>query len=331
MTSSHSKAINLNDGFGGATNITSNLIFNQCRETGDHGPINSWDRTAYISDVLTGEPSYSAAMNHVSKNMIIANYGSSQGFDTDDGSSWYNISSNFFFDADATKMDYGGHDMAFQDNIIYVRDGDGQNCFNSGSYLPGHGLTYTGNKCIVPFSKTLGTSSGCDCQWPDQKTDEGAMLMAHTDGVEVGNTFPLSPKTVCGIAFQNNEYFGIDQNLSISCANPPLAFQDWQARGNDKGSKQWALPTDDELLFWARERLGLPAPPGPAPPPPKPLPPPPQHHWPNTCEGRCGKGGHCCIGMTSGCAKPNCDMGCALAKRTSSLVDCLAGQYHRGS
>jgi hypothetical protein len=71
-------AINLNDGFGGATNISSNLIFNQCRETGDHGPINSWDRTAYISDVLTGEPSYSAAMNHITHNMIIANYGSSQ-------------------------------------------------------------------------------------------------------------------------------------------------------------------------------------------------------------------------------------------------------------
>jgi hypothetical protein len=32
-------AINLNDGFGGGSSITSNLIFNQCRETGDHGPI----------------------------------------------------------------------------------------------------------------------------------------------------------------------------------------------------------------------------------------------------------------------------------------------------
>jgi hypothetical protein len=80
-------------------------------------------------------------MNHITHNMIIANYGSSQGFDTDDGSSWYNISSNFFYDADATKMDYGGHDMVFSDNVIYVRDGDGQNCFNQGSYLEGHGLT----------------------------------------------------------------------------------------------------------------------------------------------------------------------------------------------
>lgn len=227
-------------------------------------------------------------------------------------------------------MDYGGHDMAFQDNVIYVRDSDGQNCFNSGSYLPGHGLTYTGNKCILPFSKTIGSSSGCDCQWPSEG-DGGIASTASTAAPHVVqggggvDGFPPSPDTVCGIAFQNNEYYGIDQNLTIACQKPPMAFQDWQARGNDKGSQQWALPTDDELLFWARERLGLPAPPGPAPPPPKPLPPPPHHNWPNTCEGRCGKAGHCCVGMTSGCQQPNCDMGCAIAERTSSLADCLAG------
>jgi hypothetical protein len=54
----------------------------------------------------------------------------------------YNISNNFFFQADATKMDYGGHDQVFNDNVIYVRDSDGQNCFNQGSYLEGHGMEY---------------------------------------------------------------------------------------------------------------------------------------------------------------------------------------------
>ena len=72
--------------------VSNNLIFNQCRESGDHGPMNSWDRNAFLSDVYNedagGAPSYTAKMNHVRNNMIIANYGSSQGFDTDDGSSW---------------------------------------------------------------------------------------------------------------------------------------------------------------------------------------------------------------------------------------------------
>jgi len=120
--------------------------------------MNSWDRTAYISDVKYGTPSYEAQMNNVNNNFsafvpcslllavqsgidghthvfiqthrngmhvlidsrigcanvrlsrwrcnraVIANYGASQGFDTDDGSSWYDIHDNFFFMADAWKM-----------------------------------------------------------------------------------------------------------------------------------------------------------------------------------------------------------------------------------
>eukprot|EP01048_Picozoa_sp_COSAG05_P002817 COSAG05_NODE_122_length_17611_cov_47.044655_15_plen_83_part_00 len=51
--------------------------------SGDHGAMNSWDRTAYISDVKYGSPSYEAQMNQVNNNYVIANYGASQGFDTD--------------------------------------------------------------------------------------------------------------------------------------------------------------------------------------------------------------------------------------------------------
>lgn len=39
--------INFNDGFGGGNLIESNLLFNTCRESGDHGPFNSWDRQVY--------------------------------------------------------------------------------------------------------------------------------------------------------------------------------------------------------------------------------------------------------------------------------------------
>ena len=35
--------------------------------------MHSWDRTAYISDVLYGTPSYEAQMNSVDHNFIIAN------------------------------------------------------------------------------------------------------------------------------------------------------------------------------------------------------------------------------------------------------------------
>jgi len=297
--------INLNDGFGGNSTFSRNLIFNECRETGDHGPINAWDRTAYLSTVLYGHPSYEAAMNHVLQNFIIANYGSSQGFDTDDGTSWYNISRNFFFQADATKMDYGGHDMVFAENLVYVRQSDGQNCFNQGSYLPGHGLVYERNKCILPFSKTIGHLSGCNCPGNASNVGRG------------GN-----PQTECGVTLRGNEYYGIDMNLTVDCGGT-LAFQDFQTGEQELGSHQWALPTDDELLFFAREKLDMPEV-TPPPPPPKPLPPAPHHNWPNTCEGRCGKAGHCCVGFVCGCSQPNCDMGCYLANTTKSLGGCLA-------
>jgi hypothetical protein len=38
----------------------------------------------------------------------------------DDGSSNYNISDNFFFLADAWKMDYGGHDFVYKGNVVCV-------------------------------------------------------------------------------------------------------------------------------------------------------------------------------------------------------------------
>ena len=39
--------INFNDGFGGGSVITGNLLFNFVRETADHGQFNSWDRRPY--------------------------------------------------------------------------------------------------------------------------------------------------------------------------------------------------------------------------------------------------------------------------------------------
>ena len=40
--------INFNDGFGGGNNISGNALFNFCRDSGDHGPFNSWDRQMFL-------------------------------------------------------------------------------------------------------------------------------------------------------------------------------------------------------------------------------------------------------------------------------------------
>ena len=101
------------------------------RAGGDHGPINSWDRQAYWTDVRYGsaKPSWTPAPNVIRENVIIANYGGSQGVDNDDGSAWFDIHHNFIF-GEGLKNDYGGHDSLYHENLNLVHPYDGQQCIN---------------------------------------------------------------------------------------------------------------------------------------------------------------------------------------------------------
>jgi hypothetical protein len=69
-------AINFNDMMGGGDVVESNLIFNTCRESGDHGPINSWSRQPFLTTVKDGKTkSFDPAPRIIQKNFIFANYG----------------------------------------------------------------------------------------------------------------------------------------------------------------------------------------------------------------------------------------------------------------
>lgn len=65
----------------------------------------AWDRQAFFTDIPTPS-SFDPAPTQITSNFIFANYGAAQGVDNDDGSSFYDISENVFFDADGFKMDY---------------------------------------------------------------------------------------------------------------------------------------------------------------------------------------------------------------------------------
>jgi hypothetical protein len=95
---------------------------------------------------------------------------------------------------------------------------------------------------------------------------------------------------------------------------PPTPSLD-QAKGNDKGSSAFHLPSDDALVYWVREKLDMKIPPGPTPAPPQPLPPAPPAHFPDTCAGDCFRAHQCCSSLDiAGCSKPTCVMGCEIAK-----------------
>ena len=129
-------AINKNDGFGGGTLIEQNLLVNTCRESGDHGPFNSWDRQPFLTAVRDGKtPSFVPAYNVIRSNFIVSNYGAGFGVDNDDTSSYYNITSNFFYLGGGVKCDYDGHEKRFSENLML---GTTAGCWHTCSYKKGY-------------------------------------------------------------------------------------------------------------------------------------------------------------------------------------------------
>ena len=78
-------ALNLNDDFGGGDHIQGNLFANCVRESGDHGPINSWSRLPYITTIRNGTASILPQPRTIEGNMILGTYSSQECVDNDDG------------------------------------------------------------------------------------------------------------------------------------------------------------------------------------------------------------------------------------------------------
>lgn len=91
-------AVNFNDGHAGGDDLGHNLFVNSCRESGDHGPFNSWDRQPYITD-FPGHASVVPLKRQIHHNYFMGNYNALFAVDTDDGSSYYEIHHNFLVSA----------------------------------------------------------------------------------------------------------------------------------------------------------------------------------------------------------------------------------------
>ena len=109
-------------GFGGGAEVAHNLLFNTCRESGDHGPINSWDRQPTLTRVRNGggggAPSFQPADTEVTRNFIIANYNSQEAIDNDDGSSGYHSHHNVLvYGQFNLKASFGGNHNVQNDNV----------------------------------------------------------------------------------------------------------------------------------------------------------------------------------------------------------------------
>ena len=200
--------INFNDGFGGGSNLTENLLFNTCRESGDHGPFNSWDRQVFVTKVRDGTPQPDKNWDYIYNNFMIANYNSREAIDNDDGSNYYQTHNNFFaYSGNGMKNDFDGHDNRHYNNIYgYVSTG-----FRICSQLPGHEDYFYNN--IVVMTKDGDYGSGA-C------SGEGKTVV-HDNHVYT----PTGKVTEC-----------------------KMSLAEWQAKGNDPGTTASTWPDDEDLV-----------------------------------------------------------------------------------
>jgi hypothetical protein len=222
--------INFNDGFGGGDEIAQNLVFSTCRESGDHGPLNSWDRQPFLTTVRTGEPSLIMAEREIHHNFFIDNYSPQEDIDNDDGSYNYHTHHNFFvYGSHALKSDFGGHDN-HHDNNIYAYLGD--TALFLDTMLPGHEDRFFQNKVI--FARPGGQPS-------DNLVGLPCGLRNYQDGSQV-----ITDQTL----LFGNRFYTMDGMLYI-CGQRPE-----DVREESSSSTVSRIPADEEILNDARALLG---------------------------------------------------------------------------
>jgi hypothetical protein len=209
--------INFNDGFGGGDDMNKNLVFSSCRESGDHGPFNSWDRQPYVTTVNDGTPSVRMAWRNIHHNFLIDNYSPQEGVDNDDGSQYYHTHDNFMvYGRQGLKSDFGGHDNHHFNNIYA---GVGRALSVTGT-LPGHQDKFYNNKVIM-----TGTDVGSiNCKDKD----------VHAD-------------------LSKNYFFNPSGNVTV-CGK---SLAEAQEAGLDSGSSVATTPSDEQVIAWGKELLGM--------------------------------------------------------------------------
>eukprot|EP00928_Gymnodinium_smaydae_P031070 TRINITY_DN22929_c0_g1_i1.p1 TRINITY_DN22929_c0_g1~~TRINITY_DN22929_c0_g1_i1.p1 ORF type:complete len:770 (+),score=134.38 TRINITY_DN22929_c0_g1_i1:334-2310(+) len=241
-------AINKNDGFGGGTVIENNLMFNTCRESGDHGPFNSWDRIPYLTDVRNGRPSLVPADNTITRNFIISNYGAGFGVDNDDTSSYYDIDSNFFYLGGGLKCDYDGHSKVFHDNIMLAQGG-GAACHHTCAYKKGFTDSCFNNRIVQAPPAEKGHPT------------QPYALIWFCDRTNVSRILPDYNNEMLPI-IHSNRIYNVEANATITCGYsgnpPPLPLSVFNDAGLMLNTTAHPLPSDDEVLSWVRELLRFP-------------------------------------------------------------------------
>lgn len=215
-------AINLNDDHGGGDLIAANVLVNAVRESGDHGPVNSWSRLPYITPIRNGSMSILPKPRVIQGNVILGTYSSQECIDNDDGSAWYNTTGNVLIYAQyGMKSSFGGWQNRHTHNLYVMV---------CAAYGEGADDVFANNTVVAR------AHTGCQF-WPTYASDAPTRSGPAAVNFRVGGNTIMSAKPVM---------VGATQNMTLTA---------WQALGHDFGTTERTLPTDEELQRLMRDRL----------------------------------------------------------------------------
>eukprot|EP00658_Telonema_sp_P-2_P062380 TRINITY_DN51040_c0_g1_i2.p1 TRINITY_DN51040_c0_g1~~TRINITY_DN51040_c0_g1_i2.p1 ORF type:complete len:398 (-),score=92.79 TRINITY_DN51040_c0_g1_i2:286-1479(-) len=233
--------INWNDGFSGGNVVAGNLVFNMVRETGDHGPYNSWDREPYLTysgveDGFTpadklGFANASILKQHdtITANFIINGYNGVWAIDHDDGSQRFNDTANL--------MVWGGCK-----NFL----GNHKSCDHNVILHPGiANRSAGGRRCQTDDNKVFQS------QYHDNNhcvTADGVFYSMNIDACNASAIDPHVYQTFNNTLYAPNGMF---------TNGPCQSFHDWQAAGQDRMSTLQPYPPVDQMIQMAKNVLGI--------------------------------------------------------------------------
>jgi hypothetical protein len=216
--------VNVNDGFYVNHTLSWNVIFNTVRETGDHGPINTWDRQPYLTDaVQPGLPSLWQHQSYIHHNTLFGNYRVNYPIDHDDGSCFYEDSYNF--QVHGSKKNLMGHSK-IDHHEIYVYP---PACIHMWGRGRGWNESFVENTCVL-YSSPVPYNVVCNM------SDLNIPYLAN-------NKIYIPPGKDVGF------------NCTVNGTSTLLTLEEWQAYGLDLGTTVQTAPDIQTIIQWGREML----------------------------------------------------------------------------
>ena len=233
--------ININDGFGGGNVLENNLLFNFVRDTLDHGPINTWDRQPYLTTVADGKtPLLAQKESCITQNLVIGNYHSLWPIDHDDGTCFYTDKHNVI--AYGGAKFYLGHSKVISNNLYIYPDAT-----RSSSFVT------LNPSCASSFSTSRDSPlpSGWDDNYSNNICVIGGPNLFQFNTCSLTDNAGLIPTS------SNNAYYAPNANVYICCDGKNLTLKEFQDMSFEIDSIVRDLPTNKEVMEWARKILKL--------------------------------------------------------------------------